>query len=36
MEDADGVLLAAVQALYEDNRALRAEVEALKAERRLK
>ncbi len=30
--DMDGVLLAAVQALYEDNRALRAELEALKAE----
>lgn len=29
--DVDGVLLAAVQALYEDNRALRAELEALKA-----
>lgn len=32
MADADGVLLAAVQALYDDNRALRAEVEALRAE----
>ncbi|MFO7676433.1 MAG: hypothetical protein R6X12_08985 [bacterium] len=30
--DADGVLFAAVQALYEDNRALHAELEALKAE----
>jgi hypothetical protein len=30
--DADGVLLAAVQALYDDNRQLRQEVEALKAE----
>ncbi len=32
MEDADGVLMAAVQALYEDNKALHAEVEALKAD----
>ena len=32
MADADGVLLAAVQALYEDNKALRSELEALKAE----
>ena len=31
MEDADGVALAAIQALYEDNRQLRQEVEALKA-----
>jgi len=31
MADADGVLFAAVQALYEDNRALRAELEAVKA-----
>jgi hypothetical protein len=32
MADADGVALAAIQALYEDNRQLREELEALKAE----
>ena len=32
MEDADGVAIAAIQALYEDNKALRSELEALKAE----
>jgi hypothetical protein len=32
MADADGVALAAIQALYEGNKALRAELEALKAE----
>jgi hypothetical protein len=32
MEDADGVLLAAVQALYEQNQVQQAEIEALKAE----
>jgi hypothetical protein len=31
MADMDGVTIAAIQALYEDNRALRAELEALKA-----
>ena len=31
LADADGVLLAAVQALYEDNKALRTELEVLKA-----
>lgn len=36
LADADGVALAAIQALYEDNRALRAEVEKLKAELRRK
>jgi hypothetical protein len=32
LADADGVALAAIQALYEDNKQLRQELEALKAE----
>jgi len=36
MADADGVLFAAIQALYEENQELREEIEALKAQVRLK